>query len=127
MERKIRSHANARLRVRLERKKRISRKRALETDKRVRLVVYRSNRFLYAQIIDDAKGHTLGQANTQEDAFKTLKSKKNVEAAKQLGILIGQRGKSANVSQVFFDRNGYNYHGRVKAVADGAREAGLDF
>jgi large subunit ribosomal protein L18 len=92
-----------------------------------RLVVYRSNKFIYAQIIDDLKGSTLVQANTQEDGFKSLGSKKNLEAAKMLGSLIGQRAVEKKVERVLFDRNGYEYHGRIKALAEGAREAGLKF
>ena len=92
-----------------------------------RLVIYRSNKFLYAQVVDDLKGHTLVQANTREDAFKQLKSHKNLEAAKALGGLIGKRAVEQKVQRILFDRNGFNYHGRIKAIADGAREAGLQF
>ena len=92
-----------------------------------RLVVYRSNQFIYAQIIDDLKGNTLAEANTREESFKSLGSKKNIEAAKKLGSLIGQRAIEKKVEIVLFDRNGYEYHGRIKALAESAREAGLKF
>ncbi len=92
-----------------------------------RLVVYRSNNYLYAQVIDDLAGKTLCQANTNEKDFKSSGSKKNIEAAKSLGKLIGTRAMEKKVEKVLFDRNGYDYHGRIKALADGAREAGLRF
>ena len=82
---------------------------------------------MYAQVVDDLKAHTLIQANTQEDSFKQLSSKKNLEAAKALGQLVGKRAVEQKIERVLFDRNGYDYHGRVKALADGAREAGLKF
>lgn len=89
--------------------------------------MYRSNSALYVQIIDDAKAATLVQANTREKEFEKLGSKKNIEAAKSLGQLIGKRALAANLKDVVFDRNGYIYHGKIKAVAEGAREAGLQF
>lgn len=92
-----------------------------------RLVVYRSNQYLYAQVVDDMKSSTLVQANTTEESFKQYSSRKNLEAAKALGKVIGERALAQKVERVLFDRNGYDYHGRVKAIADGAREAGLKF
>ena len=92
-----------------------------------RLVVYRSNKYLYAQIIDDLKAHTLVQANSQEKDFPAKGSKKNMEAAKSLGKLLGTRAVQNKIERVLFDRNGFDYHGRIKAIADGAREAGLKF
>lgn len=88
--------------------------------------MFRSNKFLYCQLVDDLKGVTLCQANTAEKTF-SAKSKKNLEAAKSLGKLIGERAKTAKVEKILFDRSGYEYHGRIKALAEGAREAGLKF
>ena len=95
---------------------------------RPRLSVHRSGKNIYAQIIDDAKGHTVAAASTLEKELKgSIKSGANVEAAKLVGAKIAERAKKAGVTQVVFDRSGYLYHGRVKALADGAREAGLEF
>ena len=127
MSSQIRKTTNPRQVIRLRRKGRIRRKILLHLGEVARLVVYRSNKYLYAQLIDDAKGVTLAQANTKEESFAKLTSKKNVSAGRELGKLIGERAKAAKVERVLFDRNGYDYHGRVKAVADGAREAGLRF
>ena len=124
---KIRNNTNQRQVSRLHRKTRIKKKINLQKGTIARLTVYRSNKFIYAQIIDDLKTITLAQANTQEEAFKSLASKKNIEAAKALGKLIGQRALETKVERVLFDRNGYDYHGRIKALAEGAREAGLKF
>ncbi len=121
----VRPNTNPRQVIRLAKKSRISKKIRLQKGLIARLVVYRSNKFLYAQVIDDLKGHTLASANTQEESFKG--SKKNVEAAKVLGKLIGERAVASKVERILFDRNGYDYHGRIKAIADGAREAGLKF
>lgn len=124
MSKRIHPNTNPRQVIRHHKKSRIKKKIALHKGEIARLVVYRSNKFLYAQVIDDAKSHTVASANTLE-----LKkgAAKNTDAAKALGKLIGERAKSANVERVLFDRNGYNYHGRIKAIADGAREAGLKF
>lgn len=127
MAQKIRNSTNPRLTSRLRKKTRIRKKIALHKGSIARLVVYRSNSFLYAQIVDDLKGHTLVHANTGEETFKSLSSKKNVDAAKTLGKLLGQRATEAKLERILFDRNGYNYHGRIQAIADGAREAGLKF
>lgn len=127
MSAQIRKTTNPRQVIRLRRKGRIRKKILLHLGEVARLVVYRSNKYIYAQLIDDAKGVTLAQANTKEDGFTKLSSKKNVDAARELGKLIGERAKAAKVERVLFDRNGYDYHGRVKAVAEGAREAGLRF
>jgi large subunit ribosomal protein L18 len=124
---KIRSNTSSRQAIRINKKIRIRKKIAQNRNNVARLVIYRSNQFLYAQVIDDGKSLTMAQANTKEEAFKSLKSRKNLEAATQLGKLIGQRAKEKKVENVLFDRNGYDYHGRVKAIAEGAREAGLKF
>jgi large subunit ribosomal protein L18 len=95
---------------------------------RVRLSVFRSGKHIYAQLIDDAKGVTLAQASTiDKDVKGKVKSGANTEAAKQVGSLIAERAKAAKISEVVFDRGGYIYHGRVKALAEGAREGGLSF
>jgi large subunit ribosomal protein L18 len=93
---------------------------------RPRLAVYRSNKHIYAQLIDDVAGNTLAAASSLDAALKGS-SGSNKEAAKKVGQLLAERGKDKGVSQVVFDRGGLIYHGRVAAVADGAREGGLDF
>jgi large subunit ribosomal protein L18 len=96
------------------------------TDSRPRLSVYRSLRFTYAQLISDDTGAVLGAASTQ-NVKADGKSAQSIESAKALGAKIAEVAKSKNIESVIFDRNGYLYHGRVKAVAEGAREAGLSF
>ena len=96
------------------------------TTERPRLAVYRSTKHIYAQIIDDVKGVTIVSAGSVEDAAK-LPHGGNIEASKVIGKLLAERAKKAGVSQVVFDRGGYLYHGRVAALADAAREAGLVF
>ena len=93
---------------------------------RPRLSVFRSGKHIYAQVIDDAQAVTVASASTNEKDGKEAKSW-NVEAASSVGKKIAERAKAAGVTQVMFDRGGYIYHGRVKALADAAREAGLDF
>ena len=95
------------------------------TAERPRLCVYRSNSNLYAQIIDDVAGNTLVAASTLDKEVKTKKS--NVEAAKEVGTLIAKRAAAKNIKTVVFDRGGYIYHGVVKALAESAREGGLEF
>ncbi|MBI1182557.1 MAG: 50S ribosomal protein L18 [Alphaproteobacteria bacterium] len=95
---------------------------------RVRLAVHRSGKHIYAQLIDDTAGRTLAAASTLEKDFKGAgKSGANVEAAREIGTLIARRGLDAGVKDVMFDRSGFLYHGRIKALADAAREAGLNF
>lgn len=95
---------------------------------RVRLSVFRSGKHIYAQLIDDQKGVTLAAASSLDKEVKgALKSTSTVEAAKSVGTLIAKKAKDAKVTQVVFDRGGYLFHGRVKALADAAREAGLSF
>ena len=95
---------------------------------RPRLSVFRSAKNIYAQIIDDAKGVTLAAASSLEKALREeLKSGANIEAAKRVGKEIAERAKKVGVDKVVFDRGGYMYQGRVKALAEGAREGGLDF
>ena len=96
------------------------------TESRPRLNVYRSNKHIYAQLIDDDKNVTVASANTNEKDLN-LEATGNVQAAEQIGKLIAERAMDKGYKSVVFDRGGYLYHGRVKAVADAAREAGLEF
>ena len=93
---------------------------------RPRLAVFRSLNHIYAQVIDDASGTTLAAASTVEKELKGSKGTKSEEAA-AVGKLVAQRAKAAGVERVVFDRAGFRYHGRIKSLADAAREAGLDF
>jgi large subunit ribosomal protein L18 len=102
-------------------------KRLMTNSDRPRLTVFRSARHIYAQIIDDTKHVTLVQASTLDKAIRdAMKGKKKSDQAKEIGKALAARAKTAGVSAVVFDRNGYRYHGRIAAVADGAREAGLE-
>ena len=95
---------------------------------KMRLSVFRSNTHVYAQIIDDAKGVTVASASTLEKEVRdNIQKSSNVEAASFIGKLVAERAIKSGVSEVVFDRGGYIYHGRVKALADAAREAGLKF
>jgi len=95
---------------------------------RLRLSVFRSSKHIYAQIIDDSKGATLVAASTLDGDIKgKIKTGADTAAAKEVGLLIATRAVQAGVKEVVFDRGGYLYHGRVKALADGAREGGLSF
>ena len=100
------------------------RKRIYGTPDRPRLSVFRSSKHLYAQVIDDVAGTTLAAASTAE---AKLENGGTVEAAKQVGQQIAEKAKAAGLNQVAFDRNGFRFHGRVKALADAAREGGLNF
>jgi large subunit ribosomal protein L18 len=101
------------------------RQRVKGTPERPRLAVYRSLAHIYAQVIDDRKGTTLVAASSNEAASSA--SGGNVAAAKEIGKLVAERAKEKGIVKVVFDRGGYLYHGRVKALADAAREAGLEF
>jgi large subunit ribosomal protein L18 len=95
---------------------------------RARLSVHRTSRHIYAQVIDDDAGHTLAAASTLDAGLRTeLKTGAGKDAASAVGKLIAERAKAAGVGRVVFDRGAYMYHGRVKALADAAREGGLDF
>ena len=96
------------------------------TEERPRLAVFRSLKHIYAQVIDDRKGHTLAAASSGEKK-SNVGSGGNVAGAKQVGKLIAERAQASGVKKVVFDRGGYLYHGRIKALADAAREAGLEF
>jgi len=101
------------------------RKKVQGTATRPRLAVFRSNRYIYAQVIDDDQGVTIAAASSREG--KLAKKTLNVDTANEVGELIGSRAKDAGIEEVVFDRGGFAYHGRVKALADGARKAGLEF
>ena len=110
------------------RKARVRRAIRKAANGRPRLSVFRSSKQIYAQIIDDEKGATLVAASSLEkDQRSALKSGASVEAAKAIGQLLAERAVKAGLKDVVFDRGGYMYHGRVKALADGAREGGLNF
>lgn len=103
------------------------RRRVHGTAERPRLSVFRSARHVYLQVIDDDRGVTLAAASTMEADVGSGSGAGNIEAARKAGELIAQRALKAKVKAVVFDRAGFPYHGRVRAVAEGAREAGLDF
>lgn len=110
------------------RKARVRRAIKAVANGRARLSVHRTGKQIYAQVIDDVKGVTLASASTLEkDIRGDIKSGANVEAASQIGKLIAERAVKAGVKEVVFDRGAYMYHGRVKALADAAREGGLSF
>lgn len=106
------------------------RKRVRGTAERPRLAIFKSIRYSYAQLIDDAEGHTLVQANSRESSILEKESEGsagNISAAKAVGELLAERAKALGIVKVVFDRGGFVYHGRVKAIADGARIKGLKF
>lgn len=114
-------------------KRRLRRKRGLQkrvrgVGDRPRLVVFRSLKHIYAQIVDDERGVTLCEASTMsKDSRGRIDNTANVEAAKAVGATLAERAKSKKIDAVCFDRNGYRFHGRVKGLADAAREGGLSF
>jgi large subunit ribosomal protein L18 len=113
---------------RLERRKFSSRASLVGTTERPRLSVFRSDKHIYAQLIDDAAGRTLASvASTAADVRGELKNGGNIAAAKKVGKAIADRAKAAGITKVAFDRGGRKYHGRIKALADAAREGGLKF
>ena len=118
---------NLRKKARLKRKRRI-RKKLFGTQQRPRLSVFRSSKHIYAQVIDDTLGHTLTTASSLEKAvIEQPKFDNKIAMANFVGKLLGERTIEKGINQVVFDRNGFLYHGRVKAVSDGARETGLEF
>jgi large subunit ribosomal protein L18 len=118
----------SKVKVEARRKARVRRSIRARAYGRVRLSVFRSSKQIYAQIIDDEKGVTLAAASSLEKANReSLKTGANVEAARIVGKLIAERAVAKGVTEVVFDRGGYMFHGRVKALADGAREGGLQF
>jgi large subunit ribosomal protein L18 len=110
-----RTKRHARLRLRLS-----------GTPARPRLAVFRSLNQIYAQVIDDTTGHTLAAASSLEPALRGTNGTKS-ERARRVGVLLAERARAAGVEQVVFDRAGFRYHGRVRSLAEGARESGLDF
>ncbi len=111
-----------------ERRHRRVRARVQGSSEQPRLCVYRSLTNIYAQLIDDGQGHTLVAASTiDRDLRAQVEDKSPIEAARMVGQLVGERARQAGVKRVVFDRGGYRYHGRVAALAEGARAAGLDF
>jgi large subunit ribosomal protein L18 len=111
-----------------ERRQARIRRRIRGTDERPRLTVFRSNKHIYVQAITDASARTLLSVSTLSPELRTvLKKTGDVQAAKEVGLLVARRCKEKGITRVVFDRNGFLYHGRVKAVADGAREGGLEF
>ncbi len=120
-------NTSQRLVARLKRKKRI-RKNICGNQDRPRLSVFKSSKNIYAQVIDDTLGTTLVSASTLDKEFKDKKVEgKKVEIAKVVGNLVGKRALDKGITKVVLDRNGFLYHGRIKALSDGAREAGLNF
>jgi large subunit ribosomal protein L18 len=118
---------NQRQLARLKRKRRI-RKKMTGSQQRPRLCVYRSAKHIYAQLIDDSQGRTLAAASSLEETVKSSKEiKDKMKTANMVGKLIAQRALDKGVKQIVFDRNGFLYHGRIKAVSEGARETGLEF
>ncbi|HUW84648.1 MAG TPA: 50S ribosomal protein L18 [Phycisphaerae bacterium] len=114
--------------VRRKRRRQQVRKRVFGTPQRPRLTVFRSLKNIYAQIIDDTAGRTLVSVSSRDkDLRESVGGGSNAAAASKVGAALGERARSSGVEAVAFDRNGYRYHGRVKALADAAREAGLKF
>ncbi len=104
------------------------RNRVQGTPQRPRLAVFRSLKHMYAQVIDDTRGHTLAAASTMDPALRPqLTDNTKQDEAKLVGRLVAERALAAGIGQVVFDRGGYKYHGRIRALADAAREAGLKF
>ena len=118
-------HTSSRVRARLRRQARV-RKKVSGTSERPRLVVTRSSRHVFVQVVDDVAGRTLVSASTMEADLRSSGGDKTAKARK-VGELVAQRAKDAGVEAVVFDRGGNRYHGRVAAIADGAREGGLKF
>lgn len=120
--------SSKRLDIGRQRRKVRVRKKVRGTDQRPRVCVFRSNKHIYAQVISDSQGKTLAAVSSLSgDLAEQLKNSKGIDAAKQVGVALAKVCKEKNINRVVFDRNGFIYHGRVKAVADGAREGGLDF
>lgn len=117
---------NPRTIARAKRIKRI-RKKITGTAEKPRLRVFKSNKHIYAQVIDDVSGTTVASMSTVDKGFAEIDEKGKIGAAKQVGTLIAERAKAAGINEVVFDRGGYIYHGRVKALSEGAREGGLKF
>ncbi|MBC5801253.1 MAG: 50S ribosomal protein L18 [Candidatus Eremiobacteraeota bacterium] len=111
---------------RLKRHSRLRRK-VIGTAERPRLQIHRTLHHIYATVVDDARGHTLAAASTRDKDLNELGSRSNVDAARKVGEAIGRKAKAAGIDSVVFDTSGLKYHGRVAALADAARAAGLEF
>lgn len=122
---KVRKHTDSKKIIRFKRKRRI-RARVNGTAGQPRFAVFKSNTHIYAQLIDDESGATIVAASTLEKDLRG-KNRSNLEGAKAIGSLLAQRALAKKIDQVVFDRAGYIYHGKIKALADAAREAGLKF
>jgi large subunit ribosomal protein L18 len=123
----IMSSTNPRSAARIKRKARI-RKKITGTAERPRLTVFRSDRHMYAQIVDDTVGNTLAAASSVEKTFKEKPAFENkADAANFVGQMIAERAREKGIQKVVFDRNGFLYHGRIKALSEGARKGGLEF
>ena len=103
------------------------RKRIRGTAERPRLAVFRSNKHLYAQLIDDVAGRTLASASTVEESLRSESTANSVEFAAKVGHLVAERAAALDITNVVFDRGGFRFHGKIKALADGARQKGLQF
>ena len=123
---KVRNRTSEKLQIRSKRRSRI-RGNLSGSVERPRLCIFRSNTGIYVQVVDDTNGATLVAASSRDEEAGGVRGKKNIEAAKAVGVLVAKRALAKNISQVVFDRSGYLYHGRIRAVADAAREAGLKF
>lgn len=123
----MRYHYKSSLNPRRRRHLRV-RARLSGTPERPRLNIFRSSAHMYAQLVDDTQGHTIASASTlEDDVLGRAKGATKTERAHAVGIVIAERAKAAGIESVVFDRGGFKYHGRVKAVAEGARESGLKF
>lgn len=123
----MRYHYKSSLNPRRRRHLRV-RARLSGTPERPRLNIFRSSAHMYAQLVDDTQGHTIASASTlEDDVLGRAKGKTKTQRAHAVGIVIAERAKAAGIESVVFDRGGFKYHGRVKAVAEGARESGLKF
>ncbi|MGB0498166.1 MAG: 50S ribosomal protein L18 [Rubricella sp.] len=118
--------ANSKLKLFQKRRLRVRNKLRKTANGKLRLSVHRSNRNISAQIIDDANGVTLAAASTQEAALGVV-NQKNVDAAAKVGAALAERAKAKGIEDVYFDRGGFLFHGKVKALADAARDGGLKF
>ncbi len=118
---------NDRLRLRLKRHRRV-RYKVAGTAERPRLAIFRSAKNIYAQVINDDAGHTLVATSSLDPSLRAAgKSGANIDAAKEVGLLIATKAKEAGITKVVFDRGGFQYHGRIQTLADAAREGGLEF
>jgi large subunit ribosomal protein L18 len=120
------ANTNAKATARAKRISRI-RKKITGTSDRPRLCVFKSSKHIYAQIIDDSVGKTLACMSTKDKLFDRVDSEGKSRAAEKVGELLAERAKAAGIDKVVFDRGGFIYHGRIKAVSDGARKGGLQF